>query len=206
MSVDVIRYYCGMGRWEPDARGRLEQAALELYGEHGFEATTVAEIAERAGLTERTFFRYFADKREVLFWGAAELREMLEREVRDAPAELDPMAAVVAALQAVARILFEERRARVRQRQAIVLANTELRERELIKLATLSEALTRALGARGVFSASAHLAAEAGIVVLKVAFERWVSTVEGQDLSAIIAETAGELQAVAAGEPVRAHA
>ena len=63
-----------MGRWEPDARGRLVKAAMELYGERGFEQTTVAEIAERAGLTERTFFRHFADKREVLFAGAGALR------------------------------------------------------------------------------------------------------------------------------------
>jgi len=65
-----------MSRWEPNAKGRLEQAALDLYRERGFEQTTVAEIAERAGLTERTFFRYFADKREVLFWGQAMLQEM----------------------------------------------------------------------------------------------------------------------------------
>ena len=69
MSVTAIKYDRGMTRWEPNARGRLERAALELYGERGFEQTTVAEIAERAGLTERTFFRHFADKREVLFCG-----------------------------------------------------------------------------------------------------------------------------------------
>ncbi len=77
MSVAVINYDRRMVRWEPNARGRLEQAALELYGERGFEQTTVAEIAERAGLTERTFFRHFADKREVLFWGAGALQELL---------------------------------------------------------------------------------------------------------------------------------
>jgi len=188
-----------MGRWEPDARGRLEQAALELYGERGFEATTVADIAERAGLTERTFFRYFADKREVLFWGAAELRDTLERAVREAPAPFAPMNAVVAALRAVADELFEGRRERVRQRQAIVVANRELQERELIKLATLSAALADALRARGVAGADAHLAAEAGIVVLKVAFERWVSAASERRLADIVAEAASELRAVASG-------
>src|SRR5919108_2391 len=87
MSASVITMLKGMARWEPDARGRLEQAALELYGERGFEATTVAEIARRAGLTERTFFRHFADKREVLFAGSEALEEALVRAVADAPAE-----------------------------------------------------------------------------------------------------------------------
>ena len=85
MSVAAIKYDRGMTRWEPDARGRLEQAALELYGERGFEQTTVAEIAKRAGLTERTFFRHFADKREVLFGGAGALQELLVSTVASAP-------------------------------------------------------------------------------------------------------------------------
>ncbi len=88
----------GMSRWEPNARGRLEQAALELYVERGFEQTTVAEIAERAGLTERTFFRHFADKREVLFAGAGTLRELLVSAVAGAPASAAPIEAVAAAL------------------------------------------------------------------------------------------------------------
>ena len=89
-----------MARWEPNARGRLEQAALELYGERGFEQTTVAEIAKRAGLTERTFFRHFADKREVLFWGAGALQELLVGTVASAPDSAAPIDAVAAALEA----------------------------------------------------------------------------------------------------------
>lgn len=197
MSAAVIIYDCGMGRWEPDARGRLERAALELYGERGFEATTVAEIAARAGLTERTFFRYFADKREVLFWGAAQLRETMVREITHAPAALEPMAAVIAALIAVADGLFEGRRERVRQRQAIVSANGELQERELIKLARLTAALADALGRRGVAKAEARLAAEAGIVVFRVAFERWMAG--GERFADAIEATAAELRGVAAG-------
>src|SRR5271166_104383 len=98
MSATVITYDEGMVRWQPDARGRLEQAALALYGERGFDQTTVAEIAARAGLTERTFFRYFADKREVLFWGAAALQELLVSTLAEAPDSVAPLAAVVAAL------------------------------------------------------------------------------------------------------------
>src|SRR5437773_8622132 len=100
MSVTVITYDGSMGRWEPNARGRLEQAALALYGERGFEQVTVAEIAGRAGLTERTFFRYFADKREVLFAGSGTLQELLESAIADAPESAAPLDAVVAALEA----------------------------------------------------------------------------------------------------------
>src|SRR5580704_2733298 len=116
MSVAVIIYDRGMGRWEPDARGRLERAALALFGERGFEHTTVAEIAKRAGLTERTFFRHFADKREVLFAGASELQELLVSAVADAPDSLAPIEVVAAALRAAGARL-QERRDHARQRQ-----------------------------------------------------------------------------------------
>src|SRR3979411_702147 len=121
-----------MGRWEPDARGRLEQAALALYGERGFEQTTVADIAARAGLTERTFFRHFADKREVLFWGAGALHELLVSAIANGPESVAPIDAVAAALE-TAGALLQERRDLARQRQAVIVANTELQERELIK-------------------------------------------------------------------------
>src|SRR5579872_4164810 len=98
MSVTVVKYARGMSRWEPNARGRLEQAAMELYIERGFDTTTVAEIAERAGLTERTFFRHFADKREVLFGGSDALRELLESTVAAAPPSTTPIDAVADAL------------------------------------------------------------------------------------------------------------
>src|SRR6266404_4289964 len=101
MSAAVVTIIGGMGRWQPNARGRLEQAALELYGERGFENTTVAEIADRAGLTERTFFRYFADKREVLFGGAGRLDELLVGAVAAAPGSAPPIEAMAAGLEAV---------------------------------------------------------------------------------------------------------
>src|ERR1700729_3568856 len=98
-----------MTRWEPNASGRLQRAALELYSERGFDETTVAEIAKRAGLTERTFFRHFADKREVLFWGAGMLQEHVVEAVVNAPASAVPIDAVAAALEATGP-LFEQRR------------------------------------------------------------------------------------------------
>jgi AcrR family transcriptional regulator len=198
MSATVITYDRTMSRWEPNARGRLAQAALKLYGERGFEQTTAAEIAARAGLTERTFFRHFADKREVLFWGAAELQDRLVNAVVSAPEPAAPIDAIAAALAAAAE-LFQGRREGSRQRQAIITANAELRERELIKLATLAAALAGALRSRGTGEPAASLAAEAGIGVFKVAFERWVCDSAPDDLALIMRESLDQLKTVTAG-------
>src|ERR1700753_3223479 len=99
-----------MGRWEPDSRGRLQEAALDLYAERGFDQTTAAQIAARAGLTERTFFRHFADKREVLFGGSALLQERIVAGVANAPAEDGPLDAVAYGLDAAAGMLGQFRR------------------------------------------------------------------------------------------------
>jgi AcrR family transcriptional regulator len=187
-----------MGRWEPNARGRLVQAAFALYGERGFEQTTVAEIANRAGLTERTFFRHFADKREVLFAGADALKELLVSTVAKAPGSLAPIDAAAAGLEA-AGALIQEGRELAKQRQAIIAASAELQERELIKLASLASALAVALRRRGVNDPAASLTAEAGIAVFKVAFERWVEETNQQDLPRLIRESLDELKAVTAG-------
>jgi AcrR family transcriptional regulator len=188
-----------MGRWEPNARGRLEQAALELYIERGFEQTTVAEIARRAGLTERTFFRHFADKREVLFAGAGALQELLVSTIASAPDSAAPIDAVATALEAACAVL-QERRAYSRQRQAVIAANPGLQERELIKLATLALALADALRRRGVTDPAASLTAEAGIAVFKIAFERWINQTSPPDLPRLIGESLDELKAVTAGK------
>jgi AcrR family transcriptional regulator len=186
-----------MVRWEPDSPGRLQAAALALFAERGFDATTVAEIAARAGLTERTFFRYFADKREVLFHGAAALQELLVAVVVDAPASTRPMEAVALALRA-AGALLQERREGAWQRQAVIAASAELRERELIKLSSLAAALAEALGRRGVSEPAATLAAEAGTAVFRVAVERWVDDAGGRDLPTLIDESLAELRSVTA--------
>ncbi len=188
----------GMGRWEPNARGRLEQAALELYVERGYEQTTVAEIAERAGLTERTFFRHFADKREVLFAGAGTLQDLLVTAVAGAPDAVAPLEAVAAALEA-AGALLQERREYSRRRQSVIDANPALQERELIKLAALASALAGPLRRRGVTGPAASLTAEAGIAVFKIAFERWISETGQSDLPRLIRESLDELRTVTAG-------
>jgi AcrR family transcriptional regulator len=199
MSVAaIIKYDRPMVRWQPDSRGRLEQAAMELYIERGFDQTTVAEIAARAGLTERTFFRHFADKREVLFAGAVGLQEFLVKTMASIPDSAAPIDAVGGAFEA-AGALLQERRDYALQRQTVIAANVELQERELIKLATLGSALADELRRRGVAGPAAMLTAQAGVAVFRVAFERWVSQSGQQDLPQLIRDSLDQLKATTAG-------
>lgn len=186
-----------MGRWEPDAKSRLERAALELYGDGGFEQTTVAEIAKRAGLTERTFFRYFSDKREVLFAGADRLKSLLVDEVTEAPASATPIEAVASALE-VAALLLQENREFAQRRQNAITTNAELQERELIKLASLASAMAEALRERGVQEPTASLTGEAGIAIFKVAFERWTDESNDVELAQLIRDSLRELRLLTA--------
>ncbi|MGW4461860.1 TetR family transcriptional regulator [Micromonospora sp. NPDC004704] len=184
-----------MVRWEADASGRLREAAMQLYVERGFEQTTVADIAKRAGLTARTFFRHFADKREVLFAGSADLQKQLVLALEAAPGSASPMQAISAALDAAATALGQHPE-HSRKRQSVINAHAELRERELIKLASLSAALADGLRRRDVPEPDASLAAEAGIVVLRVAFERWISEPHGADLSQTMRDALDRLRTV----------
>lgn len=186
-----------MGRWEPNARGRLEEAALALYGERGYEQVTVAEIAARAGLTERTFFRHYSDKREVLFAGSGLLREVLVKAVADAPTGSAPIDLVGAALAAAGAVL-EDRRELARARQAVIDANPELQEREVVKLATLATAVAGALRERGVGEPAASLSAQTGVAVFRVAFERWISDTGRRRLPDLIRDFLDELRSLTA--------
>jgi AcrR family transcriptional regulator len=186
-----------MSRWKPDAQGRLTSAAIELFDEQGYEATTVAEIAERAGLTKRTFFRYFSDKREVLFSGSHELQRRWLEGVAAAPADATPLAAVAAGLDPVAE-MFAERHAFARIRAHIIDANPELQERELIKLQNLAGAVKTALVARGVSANAAILAAQAGVTVFHVAFARWVEQDDAAAFRRLMDESLEELRSVTA--------
>jgi AcrR family transcriptional regulator len=199
MSVAVITYDLDMSRWEPDARGRLERAAMELFIERGFDEATVTEIARRAGLTQRTFFRHFADKREVLFAGAGALQEFMVSAVASAPDSAAPIDAVAAALEAAAGLL-QERREYSRQRMAVIAANPELQERELIKLARLASAIAGALRERGVPDPAASLAAEAGTTVFRIAVDRWHGEITQRDLLEVTRDSLDELKAVTAGK------
>ena len=181
-----------MGRWEPDAPGRLAQAALELYGERGFEQTTVAAIAARAGLSERTFFRHFADKREVLFAGS--LQDLMVAAIAGAPDGAAPIDAVALAVDEAATLL-QGRREFALRRQAVIAANPGLQERELTKMSALAGAMAAALRQRGVAEPTASLSAETGIAVFRVAFERWIDAANQRPFVEIARESLAQLKA-----------
>jgi AcrR family transcriptional regulator len=187
-----------MGRWEPDARGRLARCALELYSERGFEQTTVEDIAERAGVTERTFFRHFADKREVLFDGSAELQQRLVDAIASAPADLPPIEVVGRAF-AEAGAMLEQRREHAQRRSAVIAANPALQERELLKLASLAAAATAALRERGVPDLAAALAGEMGVAAFKVGFDAWITDRATTDLPATIRAALDQIRDMSAG-------
>ena len=175
---------------------------MDLYGERGYDQTTVAEIAARAGLTERTFFRHYADKREVLFGGSTMLAERLVSAVAAAPYSATPLDTVVAALEQVGALMQETRgREFARARRSIIAANSELQERELIKLASWSDTLAAALRDRGVDDRTATLAADTGVAVFHVAFDRWVADDNELDFPKLIRATLGDLQALTAEQP-----
>ena len=174
------------------------KAAITLFEEQGYDATTVTEIAERAGLTKRTFFRYFSDKREVLFSGSEELERVWLEAVAAAPPEATPFGGVTAGLDPVAG-LFSERHDFARIRAGIIEANPELRERELIKLQNLAASIEAVLLDRGFSANVAILAAQAGVTVFHVAFARWVEQDDPTAFRQLINESLEELRSVTAG-------
>lgn len=186
-----------MARWEPNARERLQDAAMVLFTEHGYDRTTVGDIAARAALTERTFFRHFVDKREVLFARSEEFEKGVVRLIASAPEGAKPLDVVVVALEAAgAEIQGRVDVHLLRARHALVVKHAEIRERELIKLAALATAAAKALRARGVSEPAATLAAEAGIAVFKVSFERWISQRKPQAFAAHLRASMATLRAM----------
>jgi AcrR family transcriptional regulator len=198
MALGAISYdHSQMSRWKPDAAGRLMKAAITLFAEQGYEETTVADIAEGAGLTKRTFFRYFSDKREVLFSGSDELKRLWLEAMAAAPPDAAPLAVVTAGLDPVAD-MFIERHDFARIRAGIIEANPELKERELIKLQTLAGAIKAALVERGVSANAAILAAQAGVTVFQVGFDGWVQQDDPAAFGRLMDESLKELRSVTA--------
>jgi AcrR family transcriptional regulator len=183
-------------RWEPDAEARLVNAALALFDERGYDETTVAEIAERAGLTKRTFFRYFTDKREVLFWGADRIEDLFTGAIQSAPPGAPALDAVALGLEAFGRSLQGQGEVAAR-RIRIVRASPELSERQLIKFASMAETASHALRSRGVSADAAVLAAETGMTVFRVATARWLEETSAKTLPQLIVEAFAQLRAVA---------
>ncbi|MGD0245476.1 MAG: TetR family transcriptional regulator [Streptosporangiaceae bacterium] len=182
-----------MGRWEPGARERLQAAALELFATRGFEQTTTAEIAQSVGLTERTFFRHFSDKREVLFYGQQQFLQAFVDGVEAAPPDASPLEVIAFALQASASFFPDERRPYSRMRQSVIDQNPALQERELHKLAGLATTVAGALRARGLGEPAATLAAESGATVFGIAFAQWIREGETRSLSEVASNVFREL-------------
>lgn len=187
MALGVIHldafYTQRMSRWQPNAAERLMNAAIELFADRGYDNVTVAEIAERAGLTKRTFFRHFADKREILFGGQDEQRRLLVDAIVHAPASATPLDAVSAGVLAFADEFRQDQRETVTRRQTIICNHPDLQERELSKKAALTTAMTEALHQRGVTEPTATLAARIGALAFELAFQRWHAPTNRQTLA-----------------------
>jgi AcrR family transcriptional regulator len=182
-----------MVRWESGAPERLQKAALDLFATRGFEQTTAAEIAQSVGLTERTFFRHFSDKREVLFYGQHLFVQAFLAGVDAAPPDISPIEVIACALQSAASFFPDEHRTHSRTRQSVIDQNPALRERELHKLAGLATTVAVALRARGVDELAATLAAESGATVFGIAFTQWIREDEQRSLADIAADVLREL-------------
>ncbi|MET8764317.1 TetR/AcrR family transcriptional regulator [Lentzea sp. NPDC004782] len=162
-----------MGRWEPGARERLVMAAVDLFTEQGYDATTVAQIAERAGVTKSTFFRHFPDKRELLVAGQETLSRLLTEGIAQAPADASPLEAVAAGLERASTAMGPTSREIAPRLKAAVAASTELQERDALKSVSLAAAMTAALIARGVPDPTAALASELGVLAFKRGYAEW---------------------------------
>jgi AcrR family transcriptional regulator len=182
-----------MVRWEPGTRERLQAAALELFATRGFEQTTAAEIAQAVGLTERTFFRNFSDKREVLFHGQEQFLQAFVNGVNEAPADASPLELIASVLRAAALFFPDERRSRSRLRQTVIDRNPALQERELHKMAGLAATVAATLRARGIADPMATLAAESTATVFGIAFAQWIREAESRSLHDISSDVLREL-------------
>ncbi|CAL9673105.1 TetR/AcrR family transcriptional regulator [Streptomyces sp. enrichment culture] len=162
-----------MARWQPGATQRLVVAAVDLFTEQGYDATTVAQIAERAGVTKSTFFRHFSDKRELLVAGQETLSRLLADGITEAPASASPLQAVAAGLERASSAMGPANRELGPRLKAAVAASTELQERDALKSVGLAAAMTAALIARGVPEPTAHLAGELGVLAFKRGYAQW---------------------------------
>jgi AcrR family transcriptional regulator len=188
-----------VSRWAPDARERLEAAALDLFVENGYEDTTVAQIADRAGLNRATFFRHFADKREVLFGGEDVLAGLFADAISAAPPDATLIECLRAAFAAAGDVMTPQQRAKAAKRVLVVAANSELQERGLLKHARIARSVGAALRMRGADELTARLGAEVGMLAFTIAVERWMRAGDDEPFPLHAAAALGELQARAAG-------
>ncbi|MER7779645.1 helix-turn-helix domain-containing protein [Streptomyces sp. NPDC096191] len=189
-----------MARWEPGARERLVVAAVDLFTEQGYDATTVAQIAERAGVTKSTFFRYFPDKRELLVAGQETLGRLLTEGITEAPDDASPLEAVAAGLERASSAMGPMNRELAPRLKAAVAASVELQERDALKTVSLAAAMTTALVARGLSDPAAALASELGVLAFKRGFAEWAEgDRDGKDeLTGYVLAALDELRKVSA--------
>jgi AcrR family transcriptional regulator len=184
-----------MSRWAPNTRERLETAALDLFVENGYEETTVAQIADRAGLNRATFFRHFADKREVLFGGEDVLSGLFADAIRAASPDATLIECLQAALAAAEVVMTPHRRATAARRVLVVAANSELQERGLLKHARIANSITAALRERGADELTARLGAEVGMLAFSVALGHWMEANDDGPFPPFAAAALSDLQA-----------
>jgi AcrR family transcriptional regulator len=187
-----------VSRWAPDARERLEAAALDLFAENGYEETTVAQIAERAGLNRATFFRHFADKREVLFGGEDVLAGLFGDAVRAAAPDATMTECLQAAFDAAGGVLTPRQRAMASRRVLVLAANGEVQERGLLKHARMAGTVAAALRDRGTDELTARLAAEVAMLAFSVAVGRWIAADDDEPFPPFAAAALSELRERAA--------
>ena len=195
---DITCYRRAVARWDPGAEERLKRAALELYLERGYDNVTVTHIAERAGLTRRSYFRYFPDKREVLFAGSERLPPALAKAVLEADPDAAPLAAVLDALARVGAQLVEHLDGAT-ERRAVIDASPELLERERTKAAAITEAIRDALQQRQVDPGTAGLVAQLATVACDNAFRRWIGAKGDASFGSCLDAVTDELRAALAG-------
>ena len=199
MLPSNIAYHMAVARWEPNTRERLVRAALDLFAEQGYDATTVSEIAERAGgLSKMTFFRHFSDKREVLFAGQDKMGQLMADAIAAVPGPATPLQAVAAGLDAIAALHPNDRREFAVRLLAVIGGNPELRERAAFKRIALTEAATAALEKRGVPDVTAGLAAELGVRAYYRAYGQWAESSSEQTLADFTQNSLDELRAASA--------
>lgn len=187
-----------MPRWEPDARERFVAAALELFSDQGYDETTVAQIAERAGLTKSTFFRHFSDKREVLAAGQATLSRLFAEGIAAAPADATPLVAVAAGLDRASSAMTPLNRELAPRLEAVIATSAELQERAVLKRVGMAAAIAEALRARGVEETVAAMAAELGVLAFKVGFDAWTADDNVRELSELTTAALHRFQAATA--------
>jgi AcrR family transcriptional regulator len=193
-----INYAVVVSRWAPDARERLESAALDLFTENGYDETTVAQIADRAGLNRATFFRHFAEKREVLFGGENVLAPLFGGAIGNASPDATITQCLQAAFAAADVAMTPQQRAKAVQRVLVVAANSELQERGLLKHARMAGSISAALRERGTDELTARLGAEVGMLAFRIAVERWVKAGSDEPFSLHAAAALSDLRVRAA--------